>query len=488
MSPLSVELTVLEARGLLRVVPEQERPVVRFKHALIRDVTYASILQTRRSELHRAVARSLTRVYPEPDLEMVLTIADHWQRAGEDARALDALLPHTDNLIYTGRGPSLTALLGRLDRARVEELGRRDDVDMAVAEAHAARGEYAEARSVFEGVLEHAAAPELRAHLLHRVGGAAYHLGDYHSAIDYHRQSLTLAEQLGDLRRQARAANGLGLDYWGTGDTARALQFLEQARTVSAQLGETLELADAEYNLAGVWMDRGAFEQACPAVERSLALYDKLGHTSLAARSLQLLGACHYVMGDLPTARTWYERALDASRKMQDRLGCALAQSNLAELHVDLGELAEAVTAYGEAVKELRALKLDFYLAGALAGLGEARGRQAQAEPDAATASAARAQAETYAREALAIAQRIGSPEREGIARRVLSTIQLDGGDAAGAQTEAGQAVKLLEQLGSGLELRHAYQTLGEALSRSDDPAQKAQGAEYLQRAGKGAT
>jgi predicted ATPase len=110
MPNLSQDLALLENRGLVRVTRERAKPVVRFKHALIREATYNSMLQTRRAELHRAAAQTLAALYPQPDLEMVLTIAEHWQRGGQDSIALDGTLPHAPTLIATGRGSSLTGL------------------------------------------------------------------------------------------------------------------------------------------------------------------------------------------------------------------------------------------------------------------------------------------------------------------------------------------------------------------------------------------
>jgi class 3 adenylate cyclase/tetratricopeptide (TPR) repeat protein len=81
-----------------------------FKHALIRDAAYGSLLRARRRELHLAIARALTERFPETAEAMPELLAHHyteagepesawrqWQRAGELAVARSALREAEDH-------------------------------------------------------------------------------------------------------------------------------------------------------------------------------------------------------------------------------------------------------------------------------------------------------------------------------------------------------------------------------------------------------
>lgn len=458
MPTLSQDLILLEARGLVRVTMERATPIVRFKHALTREATYNSMLQTRRIELHRAAAETLTELYPQPDLEMVLTIADHWRRGAEDARALETVFPHAQTLIYTGRGMSLATLLSGINRDNLNETQRRD-FDIALADAHAARGEYEPARALYESALEHVQAPNLRTGLMERIATAAYHLADYSKAIKFYQATNALALEHNDVLHQARSLNGLGLAYWNQGDTSGALDYLEQSRVLGLALGETTELANIEFNLAGILMDRGEFAPAIVAAERALALDEKLNNQTLAARTLQLLGACYFVSGDYAKASAHYDRALKVSAELDDALGVALAHGNLGELYLAQGDSLRAITAYEQCVERFRALNLDFYLIGGLVGLAHAETRAALDSAKTACLDAA----DEHAQEALALAARLNSPEREGITRRVLAEILMQRGDYTAARQQAGRAVELLDALGAGLALKNAQETLERA-------------------------
>lgn len=459
MPHLSQHLSLLENRGLVRVTLERETPIVRFKHALTREATYNSMLQARRAELHRAAAQTLTALYPQPDLEMVLTVAEHWQRGSEDGSALETLLPHAQRLIYTGRGSSLTTLLERLQRENLIETQQRD-LDIALADAHAARGEFARAQELYAQVLAQPSADARRPRLLHGLGVAAYHLNDNVHAIEYQRASMQLAEEAGDVSLQARAANGLGLAFWNLGDYVNAEAHLQASRTLGLQLGESIELANAEYGLAGVAFDRGDYATAIVSAERARAIYDTLGHATLMVRAMQLLGACYYGEKDLEQAADVYQRAIAQSRALGDTIVVALGLGNLAEVYADWDQLDQAAATYAEALLPLRAFKYESLLAYDLASLAGIEIRRAlETDTPLANKNEWLARAQANVNEALDIATRIQSQEDEALARRVLAELNAAHGDFETARQNAQQAVALLEHLGRALELERARAT-----------------------------
>ncbi len=459
MQLLSQDLNLLEARGLVRVATEREKPFIRFKHALTREATYNTILQSRRAELHRAAAQTLAALYAQPDLEMVLTIAEHWQRGNEDGFALETLLPHAQTLIYTGRSISLTTLLTRLERENLNETQTRD-LEIALADAHAARGEYPDAKKLYELVLGRPTTDALRARLLHSLGVAEYHLNANERAIDFLIESVQLARQDGNLNLQARASSGLALAYWNQGDHTRAEENLQHSLNIALQLGESIELANAEFNLAGISMDRGVFQTAIEHAERALMLYEKLGHAPLTARTTQMLGACYYGLKDLPRAMIEYRHAISKSRELGDNFSVALGLGNLAEVYTDQNELDHAVASYTETIQTLRALKYDSLLAYYLAYLASVQIRLASSAAHGDTdTNTLLNMAERNVQEAFAIAQQIHSQEDKALAKRVLAELYAARADWENARVNAQQAITLLQPLARAIELERAYET-----------------------------
>jgi predicted ATPase len=100
---LAEALDSLEARDLIRheavswIEGEQQ---FAFKHALIRDVAYATVPRSRRAELHASVARFLEEATAGA-AATATALAGHWREAGENERALEHLLRAAET---AGRG------------------------------------------------------------------------------------------------------------------------------------------------------------------------------------------------------------------------------------------------------------------------------------------------------------------------------------------------------------------------------------------------
>jgi tetratricopeptide (TPR) repeat protein len=423
MPTLSQDLALLETRGLVRVTLERAKPIVRFKHALTRQATYNSILQTRRIELHRAAAETLTALHPQPDLEMVLTIAEHWQQGNEDARALETILPHAQTLLYTGRGMSLTALLIRLNRENLNETQQRD-LDIALADAHAARGEYEPARGLYERVLKIADTLSLRMRTLHGIGTSEYHLGNFARVIEIQKAHLDLAEQEQDPVQQSRALSGLGAAYIGLGEFVRAMEHFEASRALSLKTGHNQEVANAEANLAVALYNLGKFQQAIDAAESALVLDEQNGVQVFNARTLSLLGASYFGLADYSRAEYYYRRALDVSSALGDQLGTAAGLTNLAELYGKQFDLEHATETYEQAISLLKTLKQDVILCFALSQLAEIQRQQAEQADDFEISEMCIKNASKNAMQALSIAQRLELKDQIKSTTEILDAIQ----------------------------------------------------------------
>lgn len=470
---LSQQLALLQERGLIRMSGEGGKPVVRFKHALTREATYNAILNTRRIEIHRDVAFVLRELYPERDLEMTVTLAEHWLHAQEYESALDECLPRAQDLIYTGRGESLIQLLLPVPAEKISP-ARQVECLTGLADAYAARGEYSRARELYQDALNMPAAEQGRAKLLYSLGVAAYHLSNNSQAVDFQQQSLELARQEGDIKQQAHASGGLGLAYWNLGDLQKAEENLQLSRSLSMQLGDSTELANAEFNLAGVLLDQAKYSDSVKAAERALEVDQKLGHTTLAARTLQLLGSGYYGLNEPQKAASYYQRSVLTSRELGDELGIALGLGNLGEMYVDLGESEAAVQNLDEAIKILHSIKYDFLLPLNLVGLARVRLKQAVQAGNDNERDELLALAQKNAEEALAVAERLGSEDRAGSANRVLAEVLAARGDLDAALSHAQQATSLLGKGGHALELERAQETYRNILAMSSATVQPA--------------
>jgi predicted ATPase len=200
LSPTALEeaLAILLGAGLLRRIDRDGPPAYAFKHALIREVAYETLLRGRRRKLHARIAEVLEHRFPNtpPDLlaqhralaGAAPAAARHWLRAGElslgqaaPAEALVRLSAGLDLLqglpegserrrleigLQLARGQALSLVRGRASPevceafGRAHELCRLEDEAPGMATAlfglygcHLLRAELNEARAVAEELL-----------------------------------------------------------------------------------------------------------------------------------------------------------------------------------------------------------------------------------------------------------------------------------------------------------------------------------------------
>jgi class 3 adenylate cyclase/tetratricopeptide (TPR) repeat protein len=118
-------LAELQQRGLVRERNEHGRRTYWFKHVLVQETAYGSLLLKSRREIHRQVADVLARLDPERAAD----IARHYLEARDEARALPFLVTAAER---AARAYSTPEALRLYDRA-IAILGGTETADAALA-------------------------------------------------------------------------------------------------------------------------------------------------------------------------------------------------------------------------------------------------------------------------------------------------------------------------------------------------------------------
>jgi adenylate cyclase len=275
-----------------------------FKHALIQEVTYETLLLRQRRELHRAAAEVLER------------------RAGDDPGVLEELAEHY-------------AL------AESPEQARRYAI--AAGDLAAERSGYVEAVRRYETALRlwGEGAEDERLELMLELGRAAMLAGELPVA----RTVLTEAADGWLARGRHERAGGalalLGRAYWQLGDGERATKTLEG---VIALLGEhpSPELVEAYSWAAAGKMLNGHFLEGRELADRGLALAEELDLPVLRAHLVNTLGVCEFGSGDVGgIARV--EKALALALETGDPEAIHRAYANLSDLLTRTGRMRDAI-------------------------------------------------------------------------------------------------------------------------------------------------
>ena len=155
----------LQRLGLLRQSRRWPQPEYRFRHALIQETAYRTLLAEQRTRLHRRAAEWLEERYSERDVEVLGLLAYHWLRAEDEEKAADYLLRAGDKarLEY--------ALDEAIEHYRdllplLERRGERQEIALVLFKLALALHtslRFAEANEAYQRAFEHWTPPEPRA-------------------------------------------------------------------------------------------------------------------------------------------------------------------------------------------------------------------------------------------------------------------------------------------------------------------------------------
>jgi predicted ATPase len=90
--PPDTSIDTLEAKGLVSVATYRPELEYLFRHWLVQDAAYGSLLKQERRQLHRLVGEALEGLYPERRRELAGILAMHFEQAGDAERAIGYLV------------------------------------------------------------------------------------------------------------------------------------------------------------------------------------------------------------------------------------------------------------------------------------------------------------------------------------------------------------------------------------------------------------
>jgi serine/threonine protein kinase/tetratricopeptide (TPR) repeat protein len=333
-----------------------------FKHALLRDVVYESVLKRDRRAYHRRAAEWLARRSGGRVGEYAGLIAEHYDRAqsAEDAaewygragrQARETHAPESAIGFYrkalafisvVERGAEADALaLQALRMEWYEGLGE-------VLRVQARYGEAIEAYQAMRAAAEALNAPAAQARAWNEIALVQSTQGDNRAASDSTRRAekLARAEGRGPGARVelARALNLQSQAGSRLGEARSAMMLADRALSLVDEMGDAGRRvrADCLKSLGMAYHMLGRFDQAEEFKAQALELFREMGDRRSVGNLLNSLGETARLSGDYQAAFGRYQEALTIAREIGNRIGEILYFSNLGGTRVGLGQYAEA--------------------------------------------------------------------------------------------------------------------------------------------------
>jgi len=380
-----------------------------FKHALIQDTAYQSLLKSTRQHLHRQIAQVLEQRFKEtvetqPELlahhytEAGLTAQaiPYWQQAGQKAvqrsanpeaishftTALELLksLPDTldraqqELLLHVTLGVPLQAIRGVASPEVISVYTRARELCQQVGETqqlfpvlfglrmfHQIRGEFLVARELGQqllGLAQREQDPALLMEAHRAVGGALFHLGEFGAAQAHLAQSLNLYDAqrhrshmfLYTTEPGVFGPSYAALVLWHLGYPDQALQKSKAARTLAQELSHSYTLAGARCfaaKLHQLLRERALTQEWA---ETGITLAREQGFPNWVGQGTVLQGWARAGQGQVEEGITQIRQGLT----IEQAIGTGIFQSYylvlLAEAYGKAGQVEEGLSVVAEAL------------------------------------------------------------------------------------------------------------------------------------------
>jgi tetratricopeptide (TPR) repeat protein/transcriptional regulator with XRE-family HTH domain len=355
----------------------------------------ADWLESERPNLHAAVGYAAAEDMPRHAIAVATAMGGFLRARGHWAQAADQYQTALSAASQAGDRPG--------------EAGALDELGLL----HQLTGNYpAAAASLARAVaLYRDRGDPCEVYALNHLGLVQTDIADYPAAEASHRQAFALARSTGDRLAEAVSLTDLGQVQQMTGDYAAAAANHQRALAMFRSLGSRFDEADALCQLGFAAWQMGDQETAATRHREALDLFRRLGDRLGQAWTFEGLGLVHAANGDYPAAAARLRQALCWHRQLGARHGQAVALNYLGGLSHQTSAIQDARDYHRQALAIARDLGAPLEEARALEGIG-----QSLLSDDTAAAAA-------HLRQALAIYQRIGSPD----ARPVQNTLDLHG-------------------------------------------------------------
>jgi DNA-binding SARP family transcriptional activator/tetratricopeptide (TPR) repeat protein len=367
-----------------------------FKHALLQDAVYESLLKRTRREYHRHIAEMLQVHFPEMSQSQPEVVARHYFQAGMLAQAAEFWLQAGEHSTFQGATmEALTffnqtmevlnltdyelcwrALQGRehifdlrVDREAQSkdieallDLAEAFDDDVRRSQALLRQMQYALRRNDFHLMLEVAVTAES---IVHRSGNLSLEIqvlagkvhgltstGQQAAAVQIVEDILTRLPLVQDVLVQAYVLGEVGLYYLSVGDLSLAMQLLGQSAEAARRAGDRQRECRNYSNIGFLSVQLGLYQQACIVLEEGMALADMIGERGLLASLRDNLSYVYWCLGERERAIKLTEQLLEEFKtEIFSPFGQAACHGQLGFFLTELGHWARAVPELEEARK-----------------------------------------------------------------------------------------------------------------------------------------
>jgi predicted ATPase len=333
-----------------------------FKHALIQEVAYESLVVARRQALHAAAGEALETLYAGRLEEAYERLAYHYARTTDSTRAV-AYLTHVAR--KAARGYALVEAVTALQEARrhVTQLpdAQRDHLALTLVLRQARLltflGRLPQTLELLLEVqeeLDRLQEPALEGPYYALLSTTYSLIGDRQHATQHALRALTPATQCGDQATLGRTYYVLSMENMWSGQWSQGVMHGQQAIASLEQAQDQGWLGQAYWITGANYMFAGEFAQALAAEAQVQVIGEAIGSPRLQSYAAWTTGLTRTLMGVWEDGIRQCQRAVEQA---PDPFCTAEAQGFLGYAYLEKGDAAAALPILGQAAQRMQRIR-----------------------------------------------------------------------------------------------------------------------------------
>ncbi|WP_434386862.1 ATP-binding protein [Melittangium boletus] len=314
-----------------------------FKHAIVREVAYETVLKRERRAIHGSIAEWLLARGGGRSREHLGLLADHLESSGQGERAATSLRRAAEEALGLFAHTEARAFLERaLALCAVDNHPERYAIVAARERVHSILGNRPEQRldlDAMESLAVRLGDERRQTEAALRRALYALEVGELETGEEAVHKAIRLAQELGDVPSEAIAHL-----RWGRmlrhhlGDFTQARVHFERSLTLAESARLVQVEVESMLNLSATLHEGGDLAAGLAHIQRVLPFCQSLGDRWLEISALRYLAYMHKDLGDFARARADFEQTLQFSRVIGYRFWETMDCCNLARIHHHLGD------------------------------------------------------------------------------------------------------------------------------------------------------
>ncbi|RMF50981.1 MAG: hypothetical protein D6755_00385, partial [Anaerolineae bacterium] len=289
-------LHTITTREFVTNVPEAPPGEYAFRHELVSDAIYGTILRRERARLHGKIGAAIEKLYADRISEYIELLARHYAWSDRPDRALHYLLLAGQRALHNYANEQAHAHFSQavalLEKCK-PTLRQYVQAHTGMGDVLVFTGQYDEARTHYQHALQYlqsqpeAVRPLVLSILQRKVATTYERQGAYEQALSLLQQAEHTLNTTSELRpvERAQILEDVGWIYFRRGDLDNAENHLLRALEL-VQNSTAYGVVASIYNrLGGVYFQKDDLEKALTYVTNSLELREKIGDLVALARS-----------------------------------------------------------------------------------------------------------------------------------------------------------------------------------------------------------